>query len=135
MQPDSIILFDGACAFCNRFIRRVIRADRGRFRLCDQQSRLFALLAQEHGLPVATGADAGTIYLLQHGKAYTRAAAIARILCGCRLPYSLAGWLLRCIPPAIGNAIYDQAALRRHRLPGKKACSLPSPGMRERLLQ
>jgi predicted DCC family thiol-disulfide oxidoreductase YuxK len=127
-------LFDGACVFCNRFIRRVIRADRGHFLLCDQQSRRFLPLVQEHGLPVA-GANAGTIYLLQHGKAYTRAAAIGRILCGCRLPYSLAGWLLRCIPPAISNAVYDQVALRRHRLLRKKACSLPSPGMQERLLQ
>ena len=134
MQADKIILFDGSCAFCNGFIRWVIRMDRVHFRLCDQQSACFQALARQHGLPLATGTEAGTIYLVQHGKAYTRTAAIARILRGCRQPFGLAGWLLSCIPAFISNPVYNWIARRRHQLVRKQACALPTLEMRERLV-
>ncbi len=133
MQADNIILFDGNCAFCNGFIRRILKVDRVRFRLCDQQSRQFNVLAQAHCLPLSTGKDAGTIYLIQGGKAYTKAAAISRILRGCKLKYRLLGRLLQLAPKAVANFVYDWVAERRHRIM-TKMCSLPTPEMKERVI-
>jgi predicted DCC family thiol-disulfide oxidoreductase YuxK len=134
MQADNIILFDGSCAFCNGFIRRILKVDRVRFRLCDQQSRQFTLIAQAHRLPLSAGKDAGTIYLIQGGKAYTRAAAISRILRGCKLPYRMMGRLLQLVPQFISNFVYDWIAQRRHRIIMSQVCTLPSPEMKQRVI-
>lgn len=112
MQADNIILFDGSCAFCNGFIRRILKVDRVRFRLCDQQSRQFNVIAQEHRLLVSTGTKAGAIYLIQGGKAYSRTRAIARILRGCSRPYRIWGRLLLLVPPVIANLVYSRIAKR-----------------------
>jgi predicted DCC family thiol-disulfide oxidoreductase YuxK len=134
MQADNIILFDGNCAFCNGFIRWIISIDQEHFRLCDQQSRQFRIIAHAYGLPLTTGPDAGTIYLVQSGKAYSRTAAVARILRGCRQPYPALGWLLQGVPSAIGNPAYDWIARRRHRLAMARACPLPTPEMQKRVI-
>lgn len=112
MQADNIILFDGSCAFCNGFIRWILKVDRVRFRLCDQQSRQFSAIAQAHRLPPAAGKNAGTIYLIQGGKAYARAAAISRILRGCKLRYRMLGRLLQLTPPAISAYVFKRIAKR-----------------------
>ena len=112
MQADNIILFDGSCAFCNGFIRRILKVDRVRFRLCDQQSRQFNAIAQAHRLPVSAGKNAGTIYLIQGGRAYTRAKAIARILRGCKRSYRILGRVLQLTPPVISNLVYKRIAKR-----------------------
>lgn len=112
MQADNIILFDGSCAFCNGFIRRILKVDRVRFRLCDQQSRQFNVIAQAHRLPVSTGKKAGTIYLIQGGKAYTRARAVARILRGCSRRHRLMGRMIQLVPPVISNFVYNRIAKR-----------------------
>ena len=114
MQADNIILFDGSCAFCNGFIRRILKVDRVRFRLCDQQSRQFNVIAQEHRLPVSTGKKAGAIYLIQGGKAYTRARAVARILRGCHRRYRIIGRMMQLVPPFISNLVYNRIA-KRHK--------------------
>jgi predicted DCC family thiol-disulfide oxidoreductase YuxK len=134
MQADNIILFDGSCAFCNGFIRRILKVDRVRFRLCDQQSRQFNVIAQAHRLPVSTGKNAGTIYLIQGGKAYTRAKAIARILRGCKRPYRIIGQLIQLVPPVISNSVYNWIAKRRHKIVKTKVCTIPSPGMQKRVI-
>lgn len=134
MQADNIILFDGSCAFCNGFIRRILKVDRVRFRLCDQQSKQFRAIAQAHQLPLSNGKDAGTIFLIQGGKAYTRAAAISRILRGCKLPYRLLGRLLQLVPAVISNFIYNWIAARRHRIIMRQMCTMPTPEMRERVI-
>ncbi|WP_298733346.1 DCC1-like thiol-disulfide oxidoreductase family protein [uncultured Chitinophaga sp.] len=106
MQADNIILFDGRCTFCNGFIRRVLKVDRVRFRLCDQQSRLFNVIAQEHRLRISTG----TIYLIQGGKAYARGRAVARILRGCNRRYRMLGRMMLLVPPVISNLIFKRIA-------------------------
>lgn len=110
MQADNIILFDGSCAFCNGFIRRILKVDRVRFRLCDQQSRQFNAIAQAHHLPVSAGKSKGAIYLIQGGRAYTRTRAIARILRGCKRPYRIMGRMLPLAPPVISNLVYRRIA-------------------------
>ncbi|HEY0609227.1 MAG TPA: DCC1-like thiol-disulfide oxidoreductase family protein, partial [Chitinophaga sp.] len=94
------------------FIRHLLKVDRVRFRLCDQQSRQFNVIAQAHRLPLSTGIKAGTIYLIQGGKAYARGRAVARILRGCSRPYRIWGRLLLLMPPAIANLVYNRIAKR-----------------------
>ncbi|WP_188315954.1 thiol-disulfide oxidoreductase DCC family protein [Chitinophaga agrisoli] len=131
---NNIILYDGSCAFCNAFIRRIIHLDLVHFQLCDQQSRQFRPLAMAYSLPQAGGPGPGTIYLLQDGKVYTKTAAIGRILEGCRQPYSFLGWLLTIIPSAISNPVYDWIARRRHKLMTTHACPVPTAAMKERVI-
>lgn len=112
MQADNIILFDGSCAVCNGFIRWILKVDKVRFRLCDQQSRQFSAIVQAHRLPPAAGKNAGAIYLIQGGKAYARAAAISRILRGCKLRYRMLGRVLQLAPPAIASYVFKRIAKR-----------------------
>ena len=50
-EPDGLILFDGVCVFCSRWVRFVLRLDRERrFRFLPIQSERGRTLAVRHGI-------------------------------------------------------------------------------------
>ena len=50
-EPDGLILFDGVCVFCSRWVRLVMRLDRERrFRFLPIQSERGRALAARHGI-------------------------------------------------------------------------------------
>jgi predicted DCC family thiol-disulfide oxidoreductase YuxK len=132
--PDDkgLIVFDGVCVLCSRAAQFVLRHDRDfTFRLTTAQSALGQALFRHYGLdPEAFE----TNLVLIDGRATGKLDAVAAV---CRRLGG--GWrvlsLLRYLPRAIGDPLYDRIARNRYRLFGRSAaCMMPEPRWRERFI-
>jgi predicted DCC family thiol-disulfide oxidoreductase YuxK len=128
----DLIVYDGVCVLCSRSIRFVAAHDpAGRFRFVPLQSRFGQLLASKHGISVD---QPETFVAIVDGVASFRseaALAIAAKLDGLR-------WakVLRVVPRAVRDAIYDLVARNRYRWFGRyDRCELPSAALRSRVIE
>ena len=131
-ESTRIILFDGVCNFCNRFVDIVIRRDLGGiFKIGALQSEVGQKILQEIGMPEE---DPYSFILIDNGKIWTKSEAILRIvrhLDGLR-PIA---YILTMIPRLLSDAAYDMIARNRYRLFGRSnTCRLPSPEERDRFI-
>ncbi|BAT58129.1 hypothetical protein GJW-30_1_00645 [Variibacter gotjawalensis] len=117
-----IILYDGVCILCSRSYRFVTQRDVAR------QFRFVAIQEPEgRELAARFGIDADnpdTFALIDDGVLHTRSDAALRILAS--LPRWRWARILRLIPRALRDAIYDVVARNRYRWFGKSdVCMLP----------
>ena len=129
---NPIILFDGVCNFCNTAINFVLKQDKkGIFRFAPLQSEVGQRLLQEYNLSTK---EFDSFVLIDNGKVYKKSAASLRVMN--KLPwYWKEAQLLRIIPTAFRDAIYDFIARNRYKWFGKKEqCMIPTPEMRNRFL-
>lgn len=131
-KQDQVVLFDGVCKLCNGWAKFLIRHDHQRvFRLASVQSPEGQALLSWFGMPTE---HYETLVLIRDGRAYTRSAAILRVLHELPLPWKLGtiGWM---VPGPIRDWAYDRIALNRYRLFGKyESCLLPTPDHKRRFL-
>ena len=129
-QP--VILYDGVCGLCDRFVQFIITRDlSAKIRLAPLQSETAIALLQILHLPVAA---LSTVVLIEEEKSYIKSAAVLR-----SLRYLDGVWkfftILRIIPIPISDFVYDFIARNRYRWFGKfDACIIPSPEMKSRFL-
>ena len=137
LAPRGLLLFDGGCALCRRSVRLLLALDRRRalrFAPLGGPTAAALLGAQrpaggEGSVVFVAPAAAGPPRLLH------RSAAIAAALAATGAPGSIAGALLRLVPVALRDGIYDAVARRRRRDPARAArCPLPAPGESDRFL-
>jgi predicted DCC family thiol-disulfide oxidoreductase YuxK len=128
----AVVVFDGECAFCNRWVDFLLRFDRkDRFRFAARQSASGAAFAREAGLP-ETGV--GSIVLAEGSGIRVRSDAVLRMLELLGFPFSLAR-IFRVVPAFVRDAVYDTIARNRVRWFGRMAaCRLPSPAERHRFI-
>lgn len=121
MTPQ-IILFDGVCVLCSRWYRFVTARDRDRrFRFVAIQSEEGRTFAEKIGIDPD---NPETFILIADGKVYVRSDAALRILA--ELPRWRWTIVLRAIPPALRDALYNVIARNRYRWFGRlDACMLP----------
>jgi predicted DCC family thiol-disulfide oxidoreductase YuxK len=128
--PRHLILYDGLCGLCDRFVAFVIARDPpGIFHFASLQGPLGRSIVARHGRrPEALG----TFYLVADYRTAspvlldkTRAAlAVAREL---GAPWSWAT-VLGVLPERLLNRAYDAVAKRRYRIFGRlERCLLPRP--------
>lgn len=111
----TLVLIDGTCALCGRFARFVIRRDPGgRIRFAALASAAAGSELARRGLPAP---PAGTVVLIEGGRAFFRSEAALRILAMLPFPWSLAR-TLRAIPAALRDPAYSLVARLRHRVFG-----------------
>lgn len=121
---DGVILFDGVCVFCSRWVRFVIERDRAaRFRFAPVQSRYGAALAARLGISVE---NSETNAVVLDGCAYFKSDAAIAVVS------RLAGWAwarrLAAVPRPLRDWLYDWIAANRYRLFGRNAsCLVPTP--------
>jgi predicted DCC family thiol-disulfide oxidoreductase YuxK len=129
---DDVILYDGVCVFCSRWIRFIATRDVGhRFRFTAIQSGYGARLAQ------ALGIDAGDpdTNAIIHGRiAYFKSDAALTVL------GLLPGWgwvrVLRRISKPWRDTIYQWIARNRYRIFGRTdSCFVPDATMQGRVLE
>lgn len=120
-MAGAVVLFDGACAYCNGWVNWIRRRDkRGHFRYAALDSAEGSALRNRYGIP----AHVDSVVLVQDDRAYVKSAAAWRILVV--LPrWTVAAWALRLIPRPLRDLGYDVVARNRHRLGMKDACELP----------
>jgi predicted DCC family thiol-disulfide oxidoreductase YuxK len=129
---DDVILYDGVCIFCSRWIRFVAARDvEKRFRFTATQSDYGTRLARAFGIDPA---DPDTNAVIHGGIAAFKSDAALTVLS------LLPGWrwvrLLRAVPKPLRDAVYNLVARNRYRIFGKyDACFVPDPAFRNRVLE
>jgi predicted DCC family thiol-disulfide oxidoreductase YuxK len=135
MRPwpdDDVILFDGVCIFCSRWVRFVIGRDIDRrFRFTPVQSDYGTRLAHAFGIDPA---DPDTNAVVHGGIAYFKSDAALTVLS------HLPGWrwtrTLLVVPKPLRDAVYNLVARNRYRIFGKyETCFVPDAEMRARVLE
>jgi predicted DCC family thiol-disulfide oxidoreductase YuxK len=129
---DDVILYDGVCVFCSRWMRFVATRDaERRFRFTTIQSDYGRRLAQAFGIDPA---DPDTNAVVHGGVAYFRSDAALTVLS------HLPGWrwvgVLRAVPKAWRDGVYNLVARNRYRIFGKyEACFVPDESARARVIE
>ncbi len=142
MTDDSdsgrhLLLYDGVCGLCDRFVRFVLAHDPGRrFRFAALQSSVGRNLVSAFGRDpdrldtVCVVVD----YRSAAGRVLSRSAAALFVLGQLGWPWRLAT-VLRRVPAAPRDWLYDRVAAHRYRLFGRRAsCPAPDPRHRDRFL-
>ena len=139
MQPSNpIILYDGVCGLCSRFVQFVLKRDRkDQFRFAALQSNFGRNVLQRHGL----NPDAlDTVYLvLDHGQPRER--LLSRNDASTAVLEPLGGFprlltkLLRLLPGRFRDWCYRLVARNRYWFFGRyDSCPLPDPKDRSKFL-
>jgi predicted DCC family thiol-disulfide oxidoreductase YuxK len=129
---DDVILYDGVCVFCSRWIRFVAARDvERRFRFTAIQSGYGTRLAQSFGIDPD---DPDTNAVIHGGEALFKSDAALTVL------GALPGWrwtrMLRALPKPLRDAVYDFIARNRYRIFGKyEECFVPDAELRERVIE
>ncbi len=131
-EPYKIILFDGVCNLCNRFVNFIIDRDK-------KNSFKFAALQSSTGekLLISSGFNPDSLYsiiLIDIDKYYEKSSAVLRII-----KYLGGFWQiffsLIIIPPFLRNPVYNLIARKRYKWFGKRdVCKIPSPEMNQKFL-
>ena len=123
LTPDGIILYDGHCIFCSRWVRFVIERDPGaEFRFLAVQTEQGRALAAKLGIDPD---NPQTNAVVLAGRAYFKSEAALQVLG--RLP----GWSwvrgLALVPCPLRDWVYDRVAGNRYRLFGRSESCLILP--------
>jgi len=131
-DDTAIVVFDGVCLLCSRWVRFILRHDRtGLYRFAAMQSERGRALLAAHGLDPD---DPNSLLLLRNGKAWTDSDAILRVLAGFGGAWR-AALALRAIPRLLRDPAYRWLARNRYRWFGRsEACWLPEPEHAQRFL-
>lgn len=137
-SPNPIILYDGVCGLCNRFVQFLLKRDpHGRFRFASLQSEFAARMLRRHG---ANPEDLDTVYLVldyaQPGERLeARSDAALRVLQDLGGFWGAVARLLGLLPKRLCDWGYNQIARHRYRTFGKyDACPLPKASARHKFL-
>jgi predicted DCC family thiol-disulfide oxidoreductase YuxK len=129
---DDVILYDGVCVFCSRWVRFVAARDRDkRFRFTAIQSPYGTRLARAFGIDPH---DPDTNAVIHGGVSYFKSDAALTVL------GLLPGWswvrILFAVPKPLRDAVYNLIARNRYRIFGKyEACVVPDTEMRDRVME
>jgi predicted DCC family thiol-disulfide oxidoreductase YuxK len=129
---DDVILYDGVCVFCSRWIRFVATRDTARrFRFTAIQSDYGTRLAQAFNIDPR---DPDTNAVIHGGIAHFKSDGALTTLS------LLPGWCwartLLLIPKPVRDAVYNLVARNRYRIFGKyDECFVPDAEMRARVME
>jgi predicted DCC family thiol-disulfide oxidoreductase YuxK len=129
---DDVILYDGVCVFCSRWVRFVAKRDKARrFRYTAIQSPYGTRLARAFGIDPD---DPDTNAVIHGGVAYFKSDAALTVL------GSLPGWgwvsVLRLASKPLRDGVYSLVARNRYRIFGKyDECFVPDAEMRARVME
>ena len=130
-EPEGLILFDGVCVFCSRWVAFVIAHDPARrFSFVPIQSARGRSLAQRFTIdPEAPETNA----VILDGRIWFKSDAALKVLS--RLSGTGALGVLRAAPRWLRDPVYDLTARNRYRIFGRTdACMVPAAEDRARFL-
>jgi predicted DCC family thiol-disulfide oxidoreductase YuxK len=137
-MPPPILLYDGVCGLCNRFVQFILRRDRNAiFRFASLQSPIAARILARHGIN-PTALD--TVYVvlnheLPSESLLSRSDAAAFVLKQLGGFWRAAASLLQLLPKSLCDAAYNGVARHRYRIFGRyEVCTLPRDADHNRFL-
>jgi predicted DCC family thiol-disulfide oxidoreductase YuxK len=129
-MPNPIILYDGVCGLCNRFVQFVLKRDhKDEFRFAALQSKFARTVLERHGLNPDLR---DTVYLvLDYGQPsetlLSRNDAATAVLKELGGVWRIWATLLNLLPKKFRDWRYALVARNRYRFFGKyKTCPLPA---------
>lgn len=127
-----IVLYDGVCGMCNRFVQVLLDLDRdGRFAYAPLQGETADALRAEHP---DIGTEIDTIVYVEEGAVHQRSDALLRIARQLRFPWRVAV-IGRILPRPLRDVLYRFVAERRYAWFGKyDTCRIPRAEEAERFL-
>jgi predicted DCC family thiol-disulfide oxidoreductase YuxK len=130
--PTPLIIFDGVCAMCNRFVNLVLRRDKAAlFFFASNASPVVQELLAREG---QTEEACKSVLVFDGNRILNRSEAVLFIAQHLGFPYTLLA-LTRVVPRGIRDGVYSIVARLRLRIAGKVAeCSLIPPEWRHRIL-
>jgi predicted DCC family thiol-disulfide oxidoreductase YuxK len=133
-MADSIIVFDGVCVLCSRWVDFVLRRDpHGRYKFAAMQTASGRELLIEHGIDPD---DPLSFLLLEGGRGYTDTDAIVRILRSFGIGWRFVGGLVAIVPRFIRDPLYRWIARHRYRIFGRRdTCRVPTAEIADRFLR
>lgn len=131
-DDHSIVVFDGDCIVCNRWVKYIISRDPwDRFRFAASGSEAGERLLRAYGVLEAA---MFSMILVEGGRIYQRSSAILRIGRQLRGVWPIV-WVAVVIPEPVRDWVYDKFAAHRYFFFGRRtACELPGPGMVHRFI-
>jgi predicted DCC family thiol-disulfide oxidoreductase YuxK len=129
---DDVILYDGVCVFCSRWVRFLVARDKERrFRFTAIQSGYGTRLARAFGI---NPDDPDTNAVVHRGEVFFKSDAALTVLS------HLPGWrwvrVLRLVPKRLRDAVYNLVARHRYRIFGKyEKCFVPDAEFRGRVME
>lgn len=144
MADAPVILFDGTCNFCDRFMHFVIDRERDQtlaFAAIQSEpgrERLEAFATRDEARRLREGATGGgdpdSVVLIEDGKLYTNSTAALRIARYLRWPWRWARAFV-IVPRPVRDLLYRWFARHRYAWFGKtESCRVPTPELRARFL-
>ena len=135
-ELSNIILFDGVCNFCNKWVDIMLQLDTGKkFKFCALQSPKGKELLLEIG---KNADDISTVVLIKSlGKkeAYYKSDAVLKVVEQLGLPLMAASAVGSTIPLFIRNGLYNEVAANRYNFLGKREqCRCADPEYMDRFL-
>jgi predicted DCC family thiol-disulfide oxidoreductase YuxK len=130
-EPEGLILFDGVCVFCSRWVQFVIDHDpEARFSFVPIQSERGLVLAARFGIDAEAPQTNAVIW---NGRIHFKSDAALTVLGQLADMRPLA--FLKVVPRIIRDPVYDLIARNRYRIFGRtEICMVPSPEARARFL-
>jgi predicted DCC family thiol-disulfide oxidoreductase YuxK len=130
-MAGGIILFDGTCAFCERSVRFIATRDNGHFKFGASQNPEGRALLEKFG---TSREAARSMILIEDDRIFLRSDAVLRVTRHLRAPWKYASVFLY-VPRPLRDLLYRGVAAVRHRIAGEsKACEIPPPEIRARLI-
>jgi len=135
---NPIVLYDGVCALCNRFVSFVLARDRAAtFRFASLQSDLARTTLMRHGRN--PGELTTLVLVLDPGlpteRLLDRSSAALRVLKQLPGGWRALGHVMTLAPAPVRDVVYDLVARTRYRTFGKyDVCPVPAPAVRDRFL-
>jgi|SRR5271155_3328557 len=137
-MPHPILLYDGVCALCSRFVQFILRRDRNAiFRFAAVQSAFAAPILTRHG---ASPTALDTVFVVVDHELpgeylLSRSEAVLFVLKQLAVPWRAPASLLQLVPRPLRDAVYNAVARRRYRIFGRsQVCALPSDQDHSRFL-
>ena len=129
---DDVILYDGVCVFCSRWVRFVaVRDVERRFRFTAIQSGYGTRLARAFGIDPD---DPDTNAVIHGGEVFLKSDAALTVLS--HLPRWRWVRVLRSVPKPLRDALYNLVARNRYRIFGKyETCFVPDAELRARVME
>lgn len=133
MSESSIILFDGHCNLCNRWVDFVIKRDpHHKFKFAAQQSESGQRILKEKGFTSTTVSN--TIIIISEGTIFYQSTAVLKIISQLKSPLKHF-YFLRFVPRVIRDFVYGIIAKNRYRIFGKRpVCRVPNSSEQGRFI-
>ncbi len=130
--PEAIVVFDGVCRLCSRWVHFIVRHDRAaRIRFATMQSDTGRALLAAHGLDPD---DPLSFLFVEDGVGRTDSDAILRVVTGFGGAWRVLS-VLRIVPRAWRDAGYRVLARNRYRWFGRHdVCLVPDASLESRFL-